>query len=298
MNSEKAIILIQGPTGIGKTSLSIKLASHFNTEIISCDSRQFYKELKIGTSPPSNEELQKIKHHFIQNISINDSYNISKFEIDANKKINELFNIYNKIIVVGGSGLYANALCNGIDDIPTISENTRDKIQELYQNKGIEYLRNILFKKDKIYFNSVDLQNPRRIIRALEVIYETNKKFSYFRKNTTKKRDYKIIKIGLQIERDCLYERINKRVDLMIKLGLINEVKSLMKHKNKNALKTIGYNEIFNHIEGKLSLDKAIEEIKKNSRRFAKRQITWLKRDNEIKYFHPKNTDKIIKFIE
>ena len=298
MNSEKAIILIQGPTGIGKTSLSIKLASLFNTEIISCDSRQFYKELKIGTSPPSNEELQKIKHHFIQNISINDSYNISKFEIDANKKINELFNIYNKIIVVGGSGLYANALCNGIDDIPTISENTRDKIQELYQNKGIEYLRNILFKKDKIYFNSVDLQNPRRIIRALEVIYETNKKFSYFRKNTTKKRDYKIIKIGLQIERDCLYERINKRVDLMIKLGLINEVKSLMKHKNKNALKTIGYNEIFNHIEGKLSLDKAIEEIKKNSRRFAKRQITWLKRDNEIKYFHPKNTDKIIKFIE
>ena len=298
MNSEKAIILIQGPTGIGKTSLSIKLASHFNTEIISCDSRQFYKELKIGTSPPSNEELQKIKHHFIQNISINDSYNISKFEIDANKKINELFNIYNKIIVVGGSGLYANALCNGIDDIPNISENTRDKIQELYQNKGIEYLRNILFKKDKIYFNSVDLQNPRRIIRALEVIYETNKKFSYFRKNTTKKRDYKIIKIGLQIERDCLYERINKRVDLMIKLGLINEVKSLMKHKNKNALKTIGYNEIFNHIEGKLSLDKAIEEIKKNSRRFAKRQITWLKRDNEIKYFHPKNTDKIIKFIE
>ena len=298
MNSEKVIILIQGPTGIGKTSLSIKLASHFNTEIISCDSRQFYKELKIGTSPPSNEELQKIKHHFIQNISINDSYNVSKFEIDANKKINELFKIYNKIIVVGGSGLYANALCNGIDDIPAISENTRDKIQELYQNKGIEYLRNILYKKDKIYFNSVDLQNPRRIIRALEVIYETNKTFSYFRKNTRKKRDYKIIKIGLKIDRDCLYERINKRVDLMIKLGLINEVKSLMKHKNKNALKTIGYNEIFDHIEGKLSLDKAIEEIKKNSRRFAKRQITWLKRDNEIKYFHPKNTDKIIKFIE
>ena len=298
MNSEKVIILIQGPTGIGKTSLSIKLASHFNTEIISCDSRQFYKELKIGTSPPSIEELQKIKHHFIQNISINDSYNVSKFEIDANKKINELFKIYNKIIVVGGSGLYANALCNGIDDIPAISENTRDKIQELYQNKGIEYLRNILYKKDKIYFNSVDLQNPRRIIRALEVIYETNKTFSYFRKNTTKKRDYKIIKIGLKIDRDSLYERINKRVDLMIKLGLINEVKSLMKHKNKNALKTIGYNEIFDHIEGKLSLDKAIEEIKKNSRRFAKRQITWLKRDNEIKYFHPKNTDKIIKFIE
>ena len=298
MNSEKVIILIQGPTGIGKTSLSIKLASHFNTEIISCDSRQFYKELKIGTSPPSNEELQKIKHHFIQNISINDSYNVSKFEIDANKKINELFKIYNKIIVVGGSGLYANALCNGIDDIPAISENTRDKIQELYQNKGIEYLRDILYKKDKMYFNSVDLQNPRRIIRALEVIYETNKTFSYFRKNTTKKRDYKIIKIGLKIDRDCLYERINNRVDLMIKLGLINEVKSLMKHKNKNALKTIGYNEIFDHIEGKLSLDKAIEEIKKNSRRFAKRQITWLKRDNEIKYFHPKNTDKIIKFIE
>ena len=298
MNSEKVIILIQGPTGIGKTSLSIKLANHFNTEIISCDSRQFYKELKIGTSPPSIEELQKIKHHFIQNISINDSYNVSKFEIDANKKINELFKIYNKIIVVGGSGLYANALCNGIDDIPAISENTRDKIQELYQNKGIEYLRNILYKKDKMYFNCVDLQNPRRIIRALEVIYETNKKFSYFRKNTTKKRDYKIIKIGLKIDRDSLYERINKRVDLMIKLGLINEVKSLMKHKNKNALKTIGYNEIFDHIEGKLSLDKAIEEIKKNSRRFAKRQITWLKRDNEIKYFHPKNTDKIIKFIE
>ena len=298
MNSEKVIILIQGPTGIGKTSLSIKLANHFNTEIISCDSRQFYKELKIGTSPPSIEELQKIKHHFIQNISINDSYNVSKFEIDANKKINELFKIYNKIIVVGGSGLYANALCNGIDDIPAISENTRDKIQELYQNKGIEYLRDILYKKDKMYFNSVDLQNPRRIIRALEVIYETNKTFSYFRKNTTKKRDYKIIKIGLKIDRDCLYERINNRVDLMIKIGLINEVKSLMKHKNKNALKTIGYNEIFDHIEGKLSLDKAIEEIKKNSRRFAKRQITWLKRDNEIKYFHPKNTDKIIKFIE
>ena len=298
MNSERTIILIQGPTGIGKTSLSIKLANHLNTEIISCDSRQFYKELRIGSAPPSKEELLKIKHHFIQNISVKDSYNISKFEIDANKKINELFKYHDKIIVVGGSGLYANALFNGIDEIPETSEKTRLEIQNLYNDKGIEYLKDDLYKKDETYFNYVDLKNPRRIMRALEVIYETNKTYSSFRNNTPKKRDYKIIKIGLDIDRNRLYKRINDRVDVMIKSGLIEEVRSLIKYKNTNALKTIGYNEIFNYIEGDLRLDQAIEEIKKNSRRFAKRQITWLRRDDEIKYFDPEDLNKIIKFIE
>ena len=298
MNSERTIILIQGPTGIGKTSLSIKLANHLNTEIISCDSRQFYKELRIGSAPPSKEELLKIKHHFIQNISVKDSYNISKFEIDANKKINELFKYHDKIIVVGGSGLYADALFNGIDEIPETSEKTRLEIQNLYNDKGIEYLKDDLYKKDETYFNYVDLKNPRRIMRALEVIYETNKTYSSFRNNTPKKRDYKIIKIGLDIDRNRLYKRINDRVDVMIKSGLIEEVRSLIKYKNTNALKTIGYNEIFNYIEGDLRLDHAIEEIKKNSRRFAKRQITWLRRDNEIKYFDPEDLNGIIKFIE
>ena len=298
MNSERTIILIQGPTGIGKTSLSIKLANHLNTEIISCDSRQFYKELRIGSAPPSKEELLKIKHHFIQNISVKDSYNISKFEIDANKKINELFKYHDKIIVVGGSGLYADALFNGIDEIPETSEKTRLEIQNLYNDKGIEYLKDDLYKKDETYFNYVDLKNPRRIMRALEVIYETNKTYSSFRNNTPKKRDYKIIKIGLDIDRNRLYKRINDRVDVMIKSGLIEEVRSLIKYKNTNALKTIGYNEIFNYIEGDLRLDHAIEEIKKNSRRFAKRQITWLRRDNEIKYFDPEDLNEIIKFIE
>ena len=294
----KHLIVIVGPTAIGKTSLSINLAKYYNTEIISADSRQFFKELLIGTAPPSKKELSIIRHHFVQHISIEEEYNVGKFEKQAIKKIEELFCFKDKLILVGGSGLYIDAICYGLDEMPKISSRIRDGIRQLYKNKGINFLLSELKEKDPIFYEQVDKRNPHRLMRALEVIYSANKPFSSFRKRKVKKRNFNIVKVGLQIgDRNNLYNKINTRVDYMIKKGLIEEVESLKKHRNKNALQTVGYKEIFEYFDGKHTLEEAIDKIKQNTRRFAKRQITWINKDKDIAYFSPSKINDIINFI-
>lgn len=293
----KTLIVVLGPTAIGKTSLSIELAKHYNTDIISADSRQFYKELLIGAAPPSEKELNEVKHHFVQHLSVTEDYNVGKFEEDAIQKIEELFHKKDKVILVGGSGLYINAICKGIDKMPDIPPKIREKVIKLYKEKGIEFLKTEVKEKDPVFYNEVDINNPQRLMRALELIYSTNKTFSSFRKKTNKKRNFNIIKIGLYTDREILYSRINNRVETMIKNGLIKEVESLTPYKDKNALQTVGYKELFQYFEGIYNLTEAIEKIKQNTRRFAKRQITWFKKDSEINYFTPENTKGIIDFI-
>jgi len=293
----KTLIIILGPTAIGKTSLSIKLAKHYNTQIISADSRQFYKELKIGAAPPSEKELSEVKHHFIHNLSVTEDYNVGRFEKDALKKTEKLFKKEEKIVMVGGSGLYIDAICKGFDKMPDIPEEIRSRVIDLYKNNGIDFLQSELKENDQTYFNEVDIQNPQRLMRALEVIYLTGNTFSNFRKKELKKRSFNIVKIGLKMDREDLYNRINKRVDIMIQDGLINEVKSLLKYREKNSLQTVGYKELFEYFDGKSSQEEAVNMIKQNTRRFAKRQISWFKRDIKIQYFSTDQTKEIIKFI-
>ena len=293
----KTLIIVLGPTAIGKTSLSIQLAKHFNTEIISADSRQFYKELLIGAAPPNTEELKEVHHHFIQHLSVSEDYNVGKFEEDAINKIEKLFINKDKIIMVGGSGLYIDSICKGFDKMPKTPTEIREKVIELYKTNGLEFLQNEVEKKDPLFYKEVDKNNPQRLLRALEVMYDTNKTFSSFRKKEDKKRNFNIIKIGLESDRELLYNRINSRVDRMMKNGLLKEVEALINFKNKNSLQTVGYKEIFEYLEGESSIDEAISKIKQNSRRFAKRQITWFRKDTSIKYFSPKSLEEIIKFI-
>ena len=293
----KTLIVVLGPTAIGKTSLSIDLAKHYNTDIISADSRQFYKELLIGAAPPSEEELDEVQHHFVQHLSVREDYNVGRFEENAIQKLEDLFTEKDKVILVGGSGLYIDSICNGFDKMPDISAYIREKVIEIYQEKGVEFLQKEVKEKDPVFYNEVDKNNPQRLMRALEVIYSTNKTFSSFRKGTNKKRNFKIIKIGLHTDRKILYNRINSRVELMINNGLLTEVESLIPYKNKNSLKTVGYKELFQYFEGTYTLTEAIEKIKQNTRRFAKRQITWFKKDSKINYFSPEDTQEIIDFI-
>jgi len=293
----KTLIVVLGPTAIGKTSLSIQLAKQYNTEIVSADSRQFYKELLIGAAPPSAKELSEVKHHFIQHLSVSEDYNVGKFEEDAILKIEDLFRKNDKIIMTGGSGLYIDAICKGFDKMPEIPSEIREKVISLYKKNGIEFLQEELKEKDSIYFNEIDTKNPQRLMRALEIIYSTNKTFSSFRKKEKKKRSFNIVKIGLEIDRELLYNRINNRVDIMMENGLEKEVKSLIPYQNKNALQTVGYKELFEYFDGNCSLEQSTEMIKQNTRRFAKRQITWFKKDSSIKYFSPESLNKIIKFI-
>lgn len=293
----KQVILIIGPTAIGKTKLSIKLAKKFKTEIVSCDSRQFYKELKIGSAPPNANELLEVKHHFIHNLSVTEDYNAGKFESDAMMKIKELHKKYDKVIIVGGSGLYIDAICRGFDKMPKISEKTRIDINLEYQKKGLTWLQKEAKKIEPKLAQKYDIQNPHRLLRILELYKETGKKLSSFRSNKAKKRPFKIIKIGLDMKRELLYQRINRRVDNMINEGLLEEVNTLMKFRNKNALQTVGYKELFLFLEGQCTLEEAIEDIKQNTRRFAKRQITWFKRDNEITWFKQNEIMEIEKII-
>ena len=279
------LITVIGPTAIGKTSLAIKLAKHYNTEIISADSRQFYKELNIGTAKPSNEELLSVKHHLINNISIKDEYNISQFELDARKKIKDLFKTKDTVIMVGGSGLYIDTVLYGIDEIPNVDFSVREKLNIEFENNGLKNLLQQLKKLDPKTHKKIDLNNHRRVIRALEVCISTDKPYSYFIKNSEKKSNYNNIIIGLNSDRSKLHSLINNRVDIMIENGLLNEVKGLLKFKNLNALNTIGYKEIFEYLEKKISLDEAIEKIKTNTRRYAKRQITWYKSNKEVNWF-------------
>jgi len=292
---KKKIIVIVGPTAIGKTEYSIKIAKKYRTEIISCDSRQFYKELKIGTAPPNDKQLKEVKHHFIHNLSIHDNYSAGAFEKDAIKKIQEIHKKKDNIILVGGSGLYVDAVCNGFNIIPTVSKEIRQEINLLYENKGIEWLKEKVKNIDPNSFTKENYNNPQRLLRILEVYYQTKKPLSFFHNNKKKEREFIIQKIGLKIEREKLYDKINQRVDKMIKNGLVKEVTNLKQYKNINALQTVGYKEIFEFLENKISLENAIEKIKRNTRRFAKRQITWFKKDQSISWH---NYDEIVKINE
>lgn len=279
---EKKLIILLGPTGVGKTELSLQMAEELGTEIISCDSRQMYREMKIGTAAPTEKELKRVPHHFIGHLSIHDYYSCGRFEIDALAKCNELFQSHDTVIMTGGSMLYIDAVCKGIDDIPNIDEELRQSLLERYQNEGIENIRQELKILDPDYYKIVDLQNHKRIIHALEVCIQSGKPYSSFRSESVKKRPFTIEKIGLNRPREVLYDRINKRVDIMMENGLLEEAKSLYPFKGLNALNTVGYKELFNYFDGIWTLDFAIQMIKQNSRRYAKKQLTWFNRDSEI----------------
>jgi len=295
---QNTLIVVVGPTGVGKTELSIDLAGHFKTEIISCDSRQFYREMVIGTSAPTEEQLSKVRHHFVRFLSVTDYYSASMYERDVLKLLPELFSRNPLVILTGGSGLYVDAVCIGIDDIPDVDPAAREKYWNLYQRDGIESLRIALKLLDPDYYRIVDLKNHKRIIRALEICETTGRPYSSFLKKEKRRRDFRIIKIGLERPRDELYTRINERVDRMIGEGLVEEAHNLLKYRHLNALQTLGYKELFEYFDGKITLETAISLIKRNSRRYAKRQITWWARDKEIRWFNPLQKDDIIMYIE
>ena len=278
MKTNKNLIYIAGPTGVGKTELAIELAKKLKTEIISCDSRQFYKELEIGTCPPTERQLKEVKHHFIHNKSIHDKYNVGLYEKDSIQKINKLFEDKEYLILVGGSGLYADSVIYGIDEFPEIPSKIRDAIIKEYKDKGITYLQEELKKLDREYYETVDTRNQSRIIRALEIIKYTGNKFSSLRKRINKERIFRSEIIILESSRDELYDKINKRVDLMIESGLEKEASKLFKYKGLNTLNTVGYKEFFDYFEDNMNREEAIDKIKQNTRNYAKRQITWLKK--------------------
>jgi len=293
------LISIVGPTAIGKTALSIKLAQHFNADIISADSRQFYKEMNIGTAVPSAEELGGATHHFIQHKSISESYNVGDFERDAINKIEQLHKVHSTVVMVGGSGLYVKAVTKGLDYFPEIDSNIRTELNNRLEKEGIYALQKQLELLDSQAYQSIAIDNPQRVIRALEICIGTGKPYSSFLTNPEKNRKFKTLTIGLNTERSIIYDRINQRVDIMIENGLLEEVKKLIPHRRLNALNTVGYKELFEYYEGNTTLEFAISEIKKNTRRFAKRQLTWFKKDESIDWFDY-NTDikEIINCIE
>ena len=296
-NQKPVLIVISGPTAVGKTDTGVELAKVFNTEIISADSRQFYKELRIGTAAPTQDEMQGIKHHFIGNLSIHDYYNVSKFENEVLESLKQLFKKNKYAILLGGSGLYINAVCEGIDELPDADVSLREKLNFEFNRNGIEYLRDKLKQLDPEFFAIVDKSNHKRLMRAIEVCITTGKTYSSLRLNEVKPRDFDIIKIGLNRDRQELFDRINNRVDIMIKNGLEGEARNLFPFRELNALKTVGYKELFEHFENKISLEQAITNIKTNTRRYAKRQLTWFKNDDLIKWFHPNETEKIVQII-
>ena len=295
---DKYLIVIAGPTAIGKTDLSLSVAKHYNTDILSCDSRQFYKEMNIGTAVPSIDERSQVKHHFIQNLSIEENYSVGQFERDAYAKIEELHKENNILIMVGGSGLYIDAVCRGLDEFPAIPEQLREELNSRLQNEGIEALEKQLNLLDPDYHNIVDRSNPHRIIRALEVCIASGKAFSSFRKQQKQKRKFKTIKIILNRDREILYKRINQRVDLMMEKGLLEEAKSLYQYKNCNALQTVGYKELFAYFDGEWDLQTAMAEIKKNTRRYAKRHITWFRKYPETTFFNPEEEVEIMEYLK
>lgn len=294
----KSLIVLLGPTGVGKTDLSIKIAQHFNTVISSSDSRQVYREMSIGTAVPEKEQLEAVQHHFIHTHSIHDYFSSWECEQQTMNLLSTLYKEKDEVLLVGGSMMYIDAVCNGIDEIPTIDPDLRNEIVERTKNEGVESLRMQLKQLDPVFYNQVDLKNTKRVIHAVEICLMTGKPYSELRTNTRKKRDFNIIKVGLNRDRAELYSRINARVDLMMKEGLLKEAQALFEYRHYNSLNTVGYKELFEHIEGNISLDESIELIKRNSRRYAKRQLSWFRRDDEIEWFHPDQEDEVIQYIE
>ena len=292
------LVVITGPTAVGKTDLCVKIAQHFTTEIISADSRQFYKELSIGTAKPTLEEMQNIKHHFIDSHSILDNYNVNDFANDALKVLEQLFSKHQVVILTGGSGQFIDALCDGFDeDLPGSDEQIREELNELYEKYGIQVLQEKLKQLDPEYYSQVDFKNVKRLLRAIEVCMITGGKFSNIRQGTKQARPFNVLKIGLNRDREELFDRINQRVEIMMENGLLKEVKSVIDHKNMNALKTVGYTELFDYLDNKTNLDEAVKKIKVNSRRYAKRQIGWFNKTETYKWFHPDQFKEITNYI-
>jgi len=296
--NKKYLIIIAGPTAIGKTSLSIDIAKHFQTEILSCDSRQFFKEMSIGTAVPNKEELAIVPHHFIHNLSVQNEYSVGMFERDVLQKIEELHQKFDVLVMVGGSGLYVDAVCRGLDDFPRATEGLRDDLNKRHSEEGIEPLEQQLKELDPEYHETVDKANPHRIIRALEVCITSGQTFTSFRKKQIANRPFETVKIILNRDRELLYERINLRVDLMLEEGLLEEAKALYPLRELNALQTVGYKELFSYFDGEIDLESAVSEIKKNTRRYAKRQLTWFRRDPETVFFNPEEPSEIWDYLK
>lgn len=294
----KTIVIVAGPTAVGKTALAIELAAYFHTSIISADSRQCYKELNIGVAKPSQEELQKVNHFFINSHSVEEEVTAAAYESYALKVTEDLFQDNNIVIVTGGTGLYLKALCEGLDEIPAVDEGVREQLIVAYKEAGIEWLQNELKAKDSLYAAKGEMQNPQRMLRALEVVLGTGQSILSFRKAVAKKRPFTIIKTALDLPREELYERINHRVDLMMEQGLLQEVQSLIPYRHLNSLQTVGYRELFDYFDSETSLEEAVRLIKQNTRHYAKRQLTWFRKDKEIHWFHPEQKEELIHFIE
>jgi tRNA dimethylallyltransferase len=292
------LIVLLGPTGVGKTDITIDLAVRLNCEIISADSRQFYREMRIGTAVPADYQLNAVKHHFIRFLSVQDYYSASLYERDVLDLLPRLFKRNNIVLMTGGSGLYIDAVCNGIDDIPDVDPSVREKFISMFSEVGIEGLRAALKLLDPVHYAKVDLKNHKRIMRALEICETSGRPYSSFLKKQKNERDFRIIKIGLERTRDDLYGRINKRVDDMVTGGLEEEARNLLKFRDLNALNSVGYREFFDFFDGTVSREKAIDLIKRNSRRYAKRQITWWGKDKDIKWFHSDRIEEILEYIE
>jgi tRNA dimethylallyltransferase len=290
---QPSLVVIAGPTAVGKTTAALSVATSLHSEIVSADARQFYRELKIGTAPPAPEDLLRIKHHLVGHLSVTDAYNIGLFEKDALKILEELFQKSGYAVLVGGSGLYIHALCHGIDQLPEQDPAMRKDLEQQYQAFGIRVLQQTLKTLDPAYYEKVDLNNPSRLIRAIEVSMITGKPYSQFRKEKAKTRPFRILKIGLDLPREQLYCRIDDRVDEMIRVGLVEEARSMLPFRHCNALNTVGYRELFDHFDGKTTLDEAISLIKQHTRNYAKRQLTWFRRDRTMNWFHPEDLEGI-----
>lgn len=298
MMNDKYLIVIAGPTASGKTATAIKIAKAFDTAIISADSRQFYKEIPIGTAAPTKEEISEVEHHMIHNLSIDDKYDVADYEHDVLILLKKLFLNHDAVVMTGGSGLFIDAVCNGLDSIPDISEETRNKVNDLYNKGGLIALQAELQLLDQEYYETVDKQNPRRLQRAIEVCYQTGLPYSSFRKNNVKERDFKVIKLALLWERNELITRINNRVENMISEGLVNEARAVYHKRHLNSLNTVGYKEMFQYFDGKISLNEAIEQIKISTRQYAKRQMTWLRKNNDYKWFSIDEIPEMIDYIK
>ncbi len=298
IRTQPHLIVLAGPTAVGKTALSITLAKHFRTEILSADSRQFYREMNIGTAKPTAAELSQVKHHFINNLSITEEYTAGKYEAEALTILEELFKEKEVVVVTGGSGLFIKALCEGLDDIPPVDPEVRERLNHEWQQAGLDSLLTELSQRDPVYYEVVDRDNPVRVIRALEVCRGTGMPYSSFRTSVKKERPFRVVKIGLNREREELYQRIDLRMDQMLKEGLLEEVRALQAYRDHNSLQTVGYSEVFGYMEGQYDYEEMVRLLKRNSRRYAKRQLTWFSKDEEFHWFHPAQEKEIIGFIE
>jgi tRNA dimethylallyltransferase len=295
---EKILVVLAGPTGVGKTSCGIDLAAHFGTEIISADSRQIYRETTIGTAVPSAQELARIKHHFIQTVSVKESYNASIFEFQVLERLEALFQKHDLVLMVGGSGLYIDAVCQGIDDLPQVDPDLRKALQERHRKEGLEALTRQLRELDPLSYGKVDLKNHMRVLKALEISIQTGKPYSSFLSDPNKERPFHILRIALDLEREILYERINSRVDQMMEAGLLEEVKQVQHLKGYTAMKTVGYRELFQVLDGSLSLEEGVDLIKRNTRKFARKQLTWFRKEQRYQWFDPGKCRDLIAWIE